>query len=131
MEYECAKAVVRRELGFKPSLHERERLVYGVGDIRGRWSREESVLLAQLRVGHCSKTSYWRQRWGLEEARPCGRCGEEEGKEHWLCCAGVLSDRVGVGWEPNAGPEVLGDEGRVLRFLRRAYPQWWSGGGHL
>ena len=127
MEYECAKAVVRRALRFKPRLNERERLVYGDGISRGRWSRVESVLLAQLRVGHCSKTNYWRQRWGLEEGRPCGRCGEGEGKEHWLCCASLLNYRVGVGWEPNAGPEVLGDEGAVLRFLRRAHPDWRSG----
>ena len=127
VEFACMKAAIGRMVRFTPVLSERERLVYGDGIRRERCGRWESVLLAQLRVGHCPKTSYWRQRVGLEEERPCRDCGEEEEKDHWLGCVRWERVREELGVRSVGGvvdPSVLGDERLILRFLRRCHAGW-------
>ena len=109
-------------------MDERARRVYAEGVKRVDCSRGEAVTLAQLRVGQCSKTHYWRQNVGWEERRSCQDCGEDEDRDHWLCCVRWARER----WEEGLGQggeiPALGDEGRVLRFLRRCHKEWWRGG---
>ena len=130
VELACSKAAIEKVGKPKPKLKEREQWVYGNGVKREVCSRRESVLLAQLRVGHCPRTRYWRQRIGLEEKRACEDCGEEEGKDHWLTCERWARMRFELGMNVSVvNPSVLGDEGLTLRFLRRCYPAWCDGSG--
>ena len=126
VEFECARMALRRATRYAPALDERLSTVYGGDLVRGECGRRESVLLAQLRAGHCPRTRYWRQRVGLEAVSACEACGEEESKDHWLLCDRWEGVRRELGIFDLA---AIRDEGRILRFLRRCHGEWWSGGG--
>ena len=118
---DAAKSVIKREVRYVPELDERAREVFLKKREGGGLSRREQVLVTQLRAGHCPSTAYYRQRVGLQEEAVCERCGEEEGKDHWLWCVAVRRVRESCGL---VNFFDLCGEGRLVRFLRRAYPEW-------
>jgi ribonuclease HI len=122
--FDSVKSLIRRKVEYKPEWDERIKKVYGKKIRREEdISRRESVVLAQLRSGHCAETRYYQKRIGkIEEAR-CEMCEEEEEKEHWLTCPA----REGMRREEGlTRVEGLKNEATTIRYLRRAYPQWWA-----
>lgn len=112
---------IGRKVLFKPDMDERGSEVYAEGVKKVMCSRRESVVMAQVRTGHCSRTNYWRHRMGLQEEGRCEGCAVQEEKDHWWECDRWCGLRHRVGWH---GLGTLRDEAVVLRFLREAYPQW-------
>ena len=81
-----AKARIRRTIKDPPIAHARTSAVYqGVRGDEGSFTRRESVLLAQLRSGHCRKLAA-NHKTVDDNADPiCPQCGREpETVEHWL-----------------------------------------------
>ena len=59
--------------------------MYGGLFTRSQWSRPECVVGSVTSIGHCSKTNYvhvLEKEGKFVEERFCGRCREEERKEH-------------------------------------------------
>ncbi len=90
---EAAKKAVYRMVGYRPKLEGRLAEVYGEKMRRRKdLRREEQVLLAQLRAGHCPATQYYQKRIGMREEAVCNRCGREEEKDHWIECEEVRAE---------------------------------------
>jgi ribonuclease HI len=118
-----AKKKIYREIRYIPQLEGRLKEVYGEGKIRRKEGEERSVevLAAQLRAGHCVKSGYYLHRIGRQDNPRCLKCGEEEGKDHWLECGSVQAWRMLWGL---MGVSDLTDGRAVGGFLRSAYPEW-------
>ena len=57
---------------------------------------------------------------GMEDNAACERCREVEGKDHWVECPATTRHAMAEG----VSVEQLWEEDRVVRYIRRAYPQW-------
>jgi ribonuclease HI len=122
LEWESVRSAVKRRMKFVPEMDDRMKEVYGSGIKRAECGRNSSVLLAQLRSGHCIKTRYYRKRIGVEESGECSDCGEEEDKDHVFGCERWRKEReeLKVG-----GKSVLRSEATALRYLHRVKPLWF------
>ncbi|PAA87688.1 hypothetical protein BOX15_Mlig033504g5 [Macrostomum lignano] len=118
--WNCVKAAIRKEPAPPPS-DERLRRVYKHKINKCAENRSTETTLAQLRCGQCKKTAYWRQKIGAEAKASCQDCGEEEDKDHWVWCDRWHKERARFGIQ---GLEDLGDEAKVLGFLKCTHPEW-------
>ena len=81
-----AKARIRRTVQDPPIAHLRTKAVYqGTRGNEGSLTRRETVLLAQLRSGHCLKLAAYHKIIDDTADPMCPQCGREpETVEHWL-----------------------------------------------
>ncbi len=118
-----ARCAIQRSIGQRELREERTRMMYGGKIKRAALSRKDAILLAQLRTGHCSATTYYRHRIGLVEDGVCEDCGETEEKDHVFSCPRWEALRTRQGIE---GPGCLRDEEVATKYLRVAKPSWFG-----
>ena len=84
--HSSAKASIGRTVQDPPIAHLRTRAVYqGTRGNEGSLTRRETVLLAQLRSGHCLKLAAYHKIIDDTADPMCPQCGREpETVEHWL-----------------------------------------------
>ena len=56
----------------------------------------------------------------MEDNAACKRCGEVEGKDHWVECQATARHAMAEG----VSVKQLWEEDGVVRYIRKAYPQW-------
>ena len=126
ISFDTIKKRVNRNINWNPELTERAKRIYRNGIKRKAQDRKTSVILAQLRTGHCSRTKYYQHRIGMTEDNTCEDCGEAEGKDHVFECPRLERLRRSLNIE---GVEALGDEEAAVWYLKKARPLWWDPGG--
>ena len=89
----------------------------------GATSRLEEVLNAQVRSGHCSRTKYYRKRFGEAEDGLCEGCGEEEDRDHLLKCPCWEGVRRHMMIED---VDAWRDDYLLTGCLRRVRPRWFD-----
>ena len=83
--FQTAKAFTKRETMDPAISHERTKAVFNGKRAPVSLSRKDSVLLAQLRSGHCHKLAAYRNIVDADSSATCPHCqGAPETLEHWL-----------------------------------------------
>ena len=83
--FQTAKAFTKRETMDPAISHERTKAVFNGKRDPVSLSRKDSVLLAQLRSGHCHKLAAYRNIVDADSSATCPHCqGAPETLEHWL-----------------------------------------------
>ena len=128
MSFAASKATIRRKIIDAPPSHPRiadsyrDRSINKEKDLR--LNRRQSVVLAQLRAGHCSLLAEYQHRIGRSDSPMCPRCGEEEETVlHWLTkCPAGLAARLKIFGTLDVGLGVLStDPGGVLALARGTF----------
>ena len=92
-----AKACIRAEVTDPPIQHQRTAAVYSAMSLRrdraALLSRQDAVLLAQLRSGHCKLLAAYRNRIDDDAPPSCDRCDADcQDVQHWLLdCPGTAA----------------------------------------
>ena len=68
---DATKRRLEGEVRYKDELDERLKKVYNKKIRRIECNRKESVIVAQLRSGHCPKPRYYRHKIGMEANAAC------------------------------------------------------------
>ena len=83
--FHTAKAFTKRERMDPAISHERTKAVFNGKRAPVSLSRKDSVLLAQLRSGHCHKLAAYRNIVDAYSSATCPHCqGAPEKLDHWL-----------------------------------------------
>ena len=83
--FQTAIAFTKRETMDPAIIHERTKAVFNGKRAPVSLSRKDSVLLAQLRSGHCHKLAAYRNIVDADSSATCPHCqGAQETLEHWL-----------------------------------------------
>jgi ribonuclease HI len=125
VSFSSAKARIRRTIQDPPIAHARTRAIYqGARGDESSLTRRESVLLAQLRSGHCLKLAAYKKVIDDTADPMCPLCGREpETVVHWLQqCPASAARRVaefGVASPPLT--VLFKDPVAVLAFTRGSW----------
>jgi ribonuclease HI len=123
-----ARALVKRTIADPPPTHPRVAAVYGntPPSLLSPTSREEEVLVAQLRSGHCPRLRAYRKLVDPTADPLCQRCQEEEETvEHWLQrCPALVTKRLDEFGTTDPPLSVLATAPRAVALLARRTIPW-------
>ena len=85
ISFQSAKALIKREIVDPPTSHLRTKAVFDGPRNSDPLSRPDSVLIAQLRSGHCRKLAAYRSVVDSNSSPTCPYCeADHETLEHWI-----------------------------------------------
>lgn len=120
LNFGAAKNVIGRVIKWRVNLEGRLNRIYKQRIKRHTsCTRRESVLMAQMRSGHCNSTSYYQHRIGTKDTPTCLKCGIDQEKDHILTCTAVSDIRRDLGI---MDVKDFADEGKFLGLARGFLP---------
>ena len=98
ISFQLAKALIKREIVDPPTSHLRTKAVFDGPRNSDPLSRPDSVLIAQLRSGHCRKLAAYRSVVDANSSPTCPHCEvDPETPEHWIQkCPATAVKRIRV-----------------------------------